>query len=165
MIGIYRCLPGKRGGYTSGSFRSIVLANNIRVMTKEVTPLLTADDVAKIRQFSRQTKFVNCYLVYRGKMKRGDTSLCRIRLICWPSHWLRQFTDTTISRKRSYACLLEEWRRFWITGRDSEGIERKRSYIYMYPFFSISDINILLIGDPSTAKSQMLRFCSTYTFK
>ena len=40
------------------SYRTIMLANNIMTQMKESTPLLSVDDVQKIRQFSRQRKFV-----------------------------------------------------------------------------------------------------------
>ncbi|XP_065843637.1 DNA replication licensing factor MCM3-like [Oscarella lobularis] len=121
VIGIYRCLPGKRGGYTSGSFRSIVLANNIRVMTKEVTPLLTADDVAKIRQFSRQTKFNPFDMLAKSLA---------------PSIHGHDYI------KKAVLCMLVG------------GVEK----ILDNGTRLRGDINILLIGDPSTAKSQMLRY-------
>ncbi|CAI5683093.1 unnamed protein product [Oreochromis niloticus] len=53
VVGTYRCLPGKKGGFTSGTFRTIMIACHIKQMSKEVSPCFTADDVAKIRNFSR----------------------------------------------------------------------------------------------------------------
>ncbi len=53
IVGNYRCLPSKRMGYTNGTFRTIVLANNVIVLSKEVAPLFTAKDVMKIKRFSR----------------------------------------------------------------------------------------------------------------
>uniref|UniRef100_A0A3Q4HY77 DNA replication licensing factor MCM3 n=1 Tax=Neolamprologus brichardi TaxID=32507 RepID=A0A3Q4HY77_NEOBR len=53
VVGTYRCLPGKKGGFTSGTFRTIMIACHIKQMTKEVSPCFTADDVAKIRNFSQ----------------------------------------------------------------------------------------------------------------
>ncbi len=35
-------------------FRTILIANNIRQLSKEVTPNFTASDVAKIKKFSNQ---------------------------------------------------------------------------------------------------------------
>ena len=54
VIGMYRCLPGKKNGYTTGSFRTVLIANNIQQMSKEATPHFTADDIGKIKKFSRQ---------------------------------------------------------------------------------------------------------------
>ena len=33
-LSFFRCLPGKQGGFTSGTFRTIVIANNVRLMSK-----------------------------------------------------------------------------------------------------------------------------------
>ncbi|MEQ2159931.1 MCM DNA helicase complex subunit, partial [Goodea atripinnis] len=53
VIGTYRCLPGKKGGFTSGTFRTIMIACHVKQMSKEVSQSFSADDVAKIRNFSR----------------------------------------------------------------------------------------------------------------
>ncbi|TMS12183.1 DNA replication licensing factor MCM3 [Larimichthys crocea] len=53
VIGTYRCLPAKKGGFTSGTFRTIMIACHVKQMSKEVSPHFSADDVAKIRNFSR----------------------------------------------------------------------------------------------------------------
>ncbi|CAB1339801.1 unnamed protein product, partial [Coregonus sp. 'balchen'] len=44
VIGTYRCLPGKKGGYTSGAFRTIMIACQVKQMSKEVSPYFSADD-------------------------------------------------------------------------------------------------------------------------
>lgn len=53
MVGNYRCLPSKQGGYTNGMFRTVLLANHVIVLSKEVAPLFSADDVKKIMKFAR----------------------------------------------------------------------------------------------------------------
>ena len=58
MIGVYRCLPFKKGGYTSGAFRTVVIANNVVLMSKEVAPHFTAKDVTQIKRFCRKRKYV-----------------------------------------------------------------------------------------------------------
>lgn len=62
MIGVYRCLPFKKGGYTSGAFRTVVIANNVVLMSKEVTPHFTAKDVTQIKRFCRKRKYVSVSL-------------------------------------------------------------------------------------------------------
>ena len=52
VVGTYRCLPSKRQGYTAGTFRTILIACNVIVLSKEVAPLFSAKDVAKIKRFS-----------------------------------------------------------------------------------------------------------------
>ena len=56
VIGMYRCMPGKKNGYTSGAFRTILIANNIRQLNKDQSPTFTGDDIAKIRKFSKTNK-------------------------------------------------------------------------------------------------------------
>lgn len=56
IVGNYRCLPFKHGGYTTGTFRTILLANHAIILSKEVAPLFSAKDVAKIKKFSRRMK-------------------------------------------------------------------------------------------------------------
>ena len=34
VVGSFRCLPAKQGVYTSGTFRCILLANNLRLLSK-----------------------------------------------------------------------------------------------------------------------------------
>lgn len=53
VIGTYRCLPFKQGGYTSGSFRTILIACHVVLLSKEVTPTFSARDVAKIKRFAK----------------------------------------------------------------------------------------------------------------
>ncbi|KAK3877533.1 hypothetical protein Pcinc_017757 [Petrolisthes cinctipes] len=54
VVGIYRCLPNKQGAFTSGTFRTILLANNVILINKEVSPQISTDDVHKCKKFSKQ---------------------------------------------------------------------------------------------------------------
>lgn len=121
VIGTYRCLPGKKGGFTSGTFRTIMIACNVKQMSKDVSPHFSADDVAKIRNFS-QTRSINVF-------EQLARSLA-------PSIHGHEFI------KKAILCML-------LGGVEKvlENGSRIRG-----------DINILLIGDPSVAKSQLLRY-------
>ena len=57
VIGNYRCLPSKQQGYTGGTFRTVLLATTVIGLTKEVAPLFSAKDVAKIKRFSRNKHY------------------------------------------------------------------------------------------------------------
>ena len=59
VIGTFRCLPGKKNGYTTGTFRTILIANNVQLLSKEVSPMFSADDVAKIKKFGKSKSMVS----------------------------------------------------------------------------------------------------------
>lgn len=121
VVGTYRCLPGKKGGFTSGTFRTIMIACQVKQMSKEVTPYFSADDVAKIRNFSK------------SRTKNVFDQLARSLA---PSIHGHEYI------KKAILCLL-------LGGVEKvlENGSRIRG-----------DINVLLIGDPSVAKSQLLRY-------
>ncbi|OZC05991.1 MCM2/3/5 family protein [Onchocerca flexuosa] len=119
VIGLYRCLPNKQNGYTSGSFRSIIISNNIQLLSKETQPNFLPDDIKNIRKMSRQKNIFD--------------TLARSLA---PSIWGHDEV------KKAILCLL-------LGG--NEKILQNGSHIR-------GDINILLIGDPSVAKSQLLRY-------
>ncbi|KAM9307811.1 maternal DNA replication licensing factor mcm3 [Gastrophryne carolinensis] len=121
IVGIYRCLPSKQGGYTSGTFRTILLANNIKLMTKEIAPTFSADDVAKIKKF--------CKAHSKDIFDQLSRSLA-------PSIHGHDYI------KKAILCLL--------LGGNEKVLENGTRIR--------GDINVLLIGDPSVAKSQLLRY-------
>ncbi|XP_075940104.1 DNA replication licensing factor MCM3 [Anarhichas minor] len=120
-IGTYRCLPGKKGGFTSGTFRTIMIACHIKPMSKEVSPNFSADDVGKIRNFSR---------------------IRSLDVFDQLAHSLAPSIHGHEYIKKAILCML-------LGGVEKvlENGSRIRG-----------DINILLIGDPSVAKSQLLRY-------
>ncbi|XP_069014841.1 DNA replication licensing factor MCM3 [Embiotoca jacksoni] len=121
VVGTYRCLPGKKGGFTSGTFRTIMIACHVKQMSKEVSPYFSADDVAKIRNFCR-TRSIDVF----DQLARSLA----------PSIHGHEYI------KKAILCML-------LGGVEKvlENGSRIRG-----------DINILLIGDPSVAKSQLLRY-------
>uniref|UniRef100_A0A1A8UEG1 DNA replication licensing factor MCM3 n=1 Tax=Nothobranchius furzeri TaxID=105023 RepID=A0A1A8UEG1_NOTFU len=121
VVGTYRCLPGKKGGFTSGTFRTIMIACQVKQMSKEVSPSFSADDVAKIRNFCR-TRSINVF-------DRLAHSLA-------PSIHGHDYI------KKAILCML------------LGGVEK----VLENGTRIRGDINILLIGDPSVAKSQLLRY-------
>ena len=121
VIGIYRVLPGKKNGYTTGTFRTVVIASNIELLNKEASPRFSADDISKIKKFSRQ-KNVNVFE--------------QLAMSLAPSIHGHEYI------KRAVLCmLLGGTEKLLANGTRIRG-----------------DINVLLIGDPSVAKSQMLRY-------
>jgi len=53
IVGSYRCLPGKRGGYTSGTFRTVLLANNISLLSKESNLDISREDIMLCKKLAK----------------------------------------------------------------------------------------------------------------
>ncbi|XP_029451976.1 DNA replication licensing factor MCM3-like [Rhinatrema bivittatum] len=121
VIGTYRCLPGKKGGYTSGTFRTIMIACNVNQLNKEAQPSFSADDVAKIKRFSKS---------------RSKDIFDQLSRSLAPSIHGHEYI------KKAILCML------------LGGVEK----ILENGTRIRGDINVLLIGDPSVAKSQLLRY-------
>jgi len=120
IVGCYRCLPGKQGGFTSGTFRTILITNQVTLMSKEVTPNITGDDVQKCKKFSKQ---------------KGDVFEMLSKSLA-PSIHGHEYI------KKALLCML------------LGGVEKNLPNGTRLR----GDVNILLIGDPSVAKSQLLRY-------
>ncbi|KAG8445832.1 hypothetical protein GDO86_010571 [Hymenochirus boettgeri] len=121
VVGTYRCLPSKKSGYTSATFRTVLIACNVIQMSKEVTPVFSADDLGKIKKFSK------------SHSKDIFDQLSRSLAPSIHGH---------IYIKKAILCML------------LGGVER----ILENGTRIRGDINVLLIGDPSVAKSQLLRY-------
>ena len=118
-MGVYRPIPSTNAGQTAGSFRSVILANNVAVIGREIGAVkLTGSDVQKIREFSSSSNVLQTLA----------QSLC-------PSIFGHDFVKRALILQ-----LLGGIEKNLPNGTHLRG-----------------DINVLLIGDPSTAKSQMLR--------
>ena len=74
LVGTYRCLPSKRQGYTSGTFKTIVIANNVILLSKEVAPQFSARDVSKIKRFCRNPRYVSACM---------SVCTCSVKCILW----------------------------------------------------------------------------------
>jgi len=122
IVASFRALPGKQGGYTSGTFRTVLLANNIILRGgAEDGPVISGDDVQKCKKLAKQEK------------KRIFSILARSLA---PSIHGHEYV------KKALLCqLLGGVEKILPNGSRLRG-----------------DINIMLIGDPSVAKSQMLRY-------
>ncbi|XP_025420722.1 zygotic DNA replication licensing factor mcm3-like isoform X4 [Sipha flava] len=120
VVGSYRCLPAKQGGYTTGNFRTILIANNVSQLSKDSTYSVSREDVFNCRKLSR---------------KKGNI----FNLL---AHSIAPSIYGHIFIKKAILCLL------------LGGIEK----ILPNGTRLRGDINMLLIGDPSVAKSQLLRY-------
>ncbi|KAF0991426.1 hypothetical protein HZS_4832, partial [Henneguya salminicola] len=120
VVGIFRCLPTKRAGVVTGTFRSILLANYVKILSKDISPSLRASDIKNVRKLAASKPNVFKFL-----SKSIAPSISGHAYI-----------------KQAILCML-------VGGNEKilENGTRLRG-----------DINILMVGDPSTAKSQLLRY-------
>lgn len=121
IVGNFRCLPGKQGGYTTGTFRTILIANSITQLSKETTLTISAEDLGKCKKMSRTKKNTMFELLSKSLA---------------PSIYGHDYI------KKAILCLM-----LGGTEKILPNGTRLRG-----------DINVLLIGDPSVAKSQLLRY-------
>lgn len=119
IVGCYRCLPNKQQGYTGGTFRTVVIANNVTLLSKEVDLNITGNDVVECKTFSKQKDVFSILAKSLAPSIHGHEQV-----------------------KKALLCML------------LGGVERNLPSGTRLR----GDINVLLIGDPSVAKSQLLRY-------
>ncbi|KAJ8675178.1 hypothetical protein QAD02_010964 [Eretmocerus hayati] len=122
IVGCFRCLPNKKEGYTSGSFRTILIANSIVQLSKEATLNISHDDVNRCKKLAKNNPAKDIFELLSKSLA--------------PSIFGHEYV------KKAILCLL-------LGG--NEKILPNGSRLR-------GDINVLLIGDPSVAKSQLLRY-------
>lgn len=107
------------------ALRTIMIACNIKQMSKEVSPIFSAGDIAKIRTFSRSKVSFHAYahapVLGESVSHLGQSPLAlRTCLSRWRARWLPAFTATSTSRRPYFACCWVAWRKCWRTDRASE---------------------------------------------
>ncbi|CAH2040167.1 unnamed protein product, partial [Iphiclides podalirius] len=121
VVGNYRCLPSKQGSFTAGTFRTVLIANNITQINKDANLSITIEDIKLCKRLA----------------KRANTDMFELL-----SKSLAPSIHGHDYIKKAILCLL------------LGGMEK----ILPNGTRLRGDINILLIGDPSVAKSQLLRY-------
>ncbi|KAH9292631.1 hypothetical protein KI387_042176, partial [Taxus chinensis] len=119
LVGIYKAIPGKTKGSVNGVFRTVIVANNVSQLNKEInTPVFTSDDIKNIKKVgNRQDTF--------GLL--GESLAPSI----YGHNWIKK------------AVVLQ------LLG----GVEKNlKNGTHLR-----GDINMMMVGDPSVAKSQLLR--------
>uniref|UniRef100_A0A1A9UNX1 DNA replication licensing factor MCM3 n=1 Tax=Glossina austeni TaxID=7395 RepID=A0A1A9UNX1_GLOAU len=119
IVGNHRCLPGKQGGYASGIFRTVLIANNISLLSKDSNLDISREDIVLCKKLAKNADIFELLSKSLAPSIHGNAHV-----------------------KRAILCLL------------LGGVEK----ILTNGTRLRGDINILLIGDPSVAKSQMLRY-------
>ncbi|XP_039750657.1 DNA replication licensing factor MCM3 isoform X2 [Pararge aegeria] len=55
VVGNYRCLPNKQGSFTAGTFRTILIANNVTQINKEMNLNITREDIKLCKNLAKRT--------------------------------------------------------------------------------------------------------------
>ncbi|KAL4703211.1 hypothetical protein ACJJTC_004887 [Scirpophaga incertulas] len=121
VVGNYRCLPSKQGSFTAGTFRTILIANNITQINKDMNLNVTLEDIKLCKRLAKRTTIDVFELLSKSLA---------------PSIHGHEYI------KKAILCLL-------LGGMEKNLPNGTRLR---------GDINVLLIGDPSVAKSQLLRY-------
>ncbi|XP_046397825.1 DNA replication licensing factor Mcm3 [Ischnura elegans] len=130
IVGNYRCLPNKQGSLTTGVFRTVMIACNIMQMSKETSvPSIKREDIRVCKKLAR----------YKGSSRDPNGAKNIFELL---SQSLAPSIHGHTYVKRAILCML------------LGGVEK----VLVNGTRLRGDINILLIGDPSVAKSQLLRY-------
>ena len=56
IVAAFRCLPGKQGGYTTGTFKTVLLANNMIHRGNEDGPTISSEDVVKCKGLAKKQR-------------------------------------------------------------------------------------------------------------
>ena len=140
-VGVYRSLPNQQNNQTNGVFKTVLICNNVSIIGKEIGAVrLTGTDVRNIRYVFI---LANIFFILLEKILytycselSAEINILDIlsRSLC-PSIFGHEYV------KRALILLL--------MGGCERNLENGTHLR--------GDINILLVGDPSTAKSQLLR--------
>ncbi|CAH8525003.1 unnamed protein product [Schistosoma curassoni] len=119
IVGHYRCLPGKKNGFTTANFRTVIIANNVQSLSKETGPSFSEKDISMMRLISKRNDVISLLTRSIAPSICGHEHIKEAILLLLLGGVERQLTNGSRIR---------------------------------------GDINLLLMGDPSVAKSQFLRF-------
>lgn len=120
LVGTYRSITGKTSAATSGTFRTIILANNVKLLGKDILqPNIKQIDIKHIKEISRRKNVFDLISRSLAPSIYGHEYIKKAVLLLLLSGEEKNLQDGTHIR---------------------------------------GDINMLMVGDPSTAKSQILRF-------
>ena len=119
VVGIFRALASRGSSSHGGTFKALILVNNIRIIGRDVNPVtLSTNDIQQITEISKRRDVLHLLGRSMAPSIHGHEII-----------------------KRALALqLLSGCEKNLLNGTHLRG-----------------DINILMVGDPSTAKSQLLR--------
>eukprot|EP01018_Ginkgo_biloba_P018817 Gb_01563 [translate_table: standard] len=119
VVGIYKAIPGKSKGSVNGVFRTVIVANNVSQLNKEInTPVFTSEDIKNIKKIGN-----------------------------------RQDTFGLLGESLAPSIYGHTWIKKAVVLQLLGGVEKNlKNGTHLR-----GDINMMMVGDPSVAKSQLLR--------
>ena len=138
IVGVYKSLATAYNGQVPSTFRAVLVANSVRQLNRDaVAPQLSSADVQQIRSLSRRSDIFE--LISRSLA---------------PSIYGHEYVKKAVA-----LMLLGGVERNISNSNDNSTSGDIKSEEGLSTSTHIrGDINLMLVGDPSTAKSQMLRF-------
>ena len=135
IVGVYKSLATAFNGQVPSTFRAVIVANSVRQLNRDaVAPQLSPGDVQQIRSLSRRSDIFE--LISRSLA---------------PSIYGHEYV------KKAVGLMLLGGVERNISNSNSSSAQSGESELSTSTHIR-GDINLMLVGDPSTAKSQMLRF-------
>jgi DNA replication licensing factor MCM3 len=136
IVGVYKSLATAYNGQVPSTFRAVMVANNVRQLNRDaVAPQLSSADIQQIRSLSRRSDIFELISRSLAPSIYGHEYVKKAVALMLLGGVERNISNSNTSET---------------TAASSDGLSTS-THIR-------GDINLMLVGDPSTAKSQMLRF-------
>jgi len=146
IVGTYRAIPSKNQGGTSGIFRTVILAHHVRLLSKDIIhPTITDVDIQNVKKVAKRKDILDILSRSLAPSIYGHENIKTALLLLLLGGMEKNLPNGT--HIRGYAPALFSLPFFW-----------RLRFSCLLACLLHSDINMMMIGDPSTAKSQLLRF-------
>mmetsp|Transcript_44040 Transcript_44040/g.71698 ORF Transcript_44040/g.71698 Transcript_44040/m.71698 type:complete len:863 (+) Transcript_44040:134-2722(+) len=120
LVGVYKALAGRSVGHTNGVFKTIIIANYVKTLSKEILQRTMTDvDIKNIRELAQHSNVMELLAASMAPSISGHAAVKQALLLLLVGGLEKNLANGTHLR---------------------------------------GDINMLMVGDPSTAKSQLLRY-------
>lgn len=141
LVGLYRSLGNRNAGSGSSTFRTLLIANNVILLSSKAgggiaQATITDTDIRNINKISKKKNIFELLSQSLAPSIYGHDHI----------------------KKAILLMLLGGMEKNLDNGTHLRGYANLHSPVISCRTDDISDINILMVGDPSTAKSQLLRF-------
>ncbi|KAK0578102.1 hypothetical protein LWI29_005142 [Acer saccharum] len=145
IVGIYKALPGRAKGSVNGVFRTVLTANNVSLLNKEANaPIYTPDDLKNIKKIAERDDTFELLGNSLAPSIYGHSWIKKAVVLLMLSGVEKNLKNGTHLRgvilQFSYV-----------------GIMSLNDTVLKKSIIPIMDINLMMVGDPSVAKSQLLR--------